>query len=272
MEKIIKLIDVNFDKVSGISLNLATPVEWSRTSQEYDIAIYTDDMAFSQKINSEKINCVWLLEPPVINGDHIFKAIRDYQKFNYVFSFIKDLNNKINNFVYVPAGGTWMRSEDMSIDKKTKNTSMIFSWKNWTQGHNIRHGIYNMFKECGRIDFFGSGCSYPINLKIDALRDYRFSIAIENSIESDYFTEKLLDCFLTGTVPIYWGTRNIVKYFDANGFIFINDENELLDIIDTLTEELYNSKMEAIQKNFETAKKYIHPEKIIDSFLKENVK
>ncbi len=75
MTKTIKLIDGNFDGVSGISLNLPSPVEWSTTTTQYDIAIYTDSMAFSQEINPEKINCFWLLEPPVINGDHQGKAV-----------------------------------------------------------------------------------------------------------------------------------------------------------------------------------------------------
>ena len=85
MKKTIKLIDGNFDGVSGISLNLPSPVEWSRTTTEYDIAIYTDSMAFSQEINPEKINCVWLLEPPIINGDHQGKAVRDYKNFKYQY-------------------------------------------------------------------------------------------------------------------------------------------------------------------------------------------
>ena len=272
MKKTIKLIDGNFDGVSGISLNLPSPVEWSRTTTEYDIAIYTDSMAFSQEINPEKINCVWLLEPPIINGDHQGKAVRDYKNFKYIFSFIKDLNDRIDNFVYIPAGGTWMREEDMGIHEKLKSISTIFSWKTWNHGHRLRHSIYNMFKDSGKIDFYGSGCDKPIDLKVDGLKDYRFSVVIENSIESDYFTEKLLDCFLTGTIPIYWGTKNIENYFDTNGVIFINDENELSTIIDTLDVELYNSKINSIQSNFESAKKYIYPEKIIDDFLRNNIK
>jgi len=36
--------------------------------------------------------------------------------------------------------------------------------------------------------------------------------------------------------------------------------------------ELYNSKINSIQSNFESAKKYIYPEKIIDDFLRNNIK
>ena len=159
----------------------------------------------------------------------------------------------------------------MGIHEKSKSISTIFSWKTWNHGHRLRHSIYNMFKDSGKINFYGSGCDKPIDLKVDGLKDYRFSVVIENSIESDYFTEKLLDCFLTGTIPIYWGTKNIENYFDTNGVIFINDENELSTIIDTLDVELYNSKINSIQSNFESAKKYIYPEKIIETYLNENV-
>jgi hypothetical protein len=272
MDKIIKLIDGNFSEKKGISLNLPTPVEWLKNGSEYDISIYTDGMAFNQEINPEKINCIWLLEPPIINGEHQFNAIKNYQNFRYIFSPIKELSKSIDNYVFVPAGGTWLREEDIKIFDKTKIVSTIFSWKTWNNGHRLRHSIYNMFKDSGKIDFYGSGCDKPIDFKIEGLKDYRFSVVIENSIESDYFTEKLLDCFLTGTIPIYWGTKNIENYFDTNGVIFINDENELLSIINILDVELYNSKINSIQSNFELSKKYIHPEKIIDTFLKNNVK
>jgi hypothetical protein len=52
----------------------------------------------------------------------------------------------------------------------------------------------------------------------------------------------------------------------------INDEDELSSIIDTLDVELYNSKMNSIQSNFESAKNYIYPEKIINDFLRNNIK
>ena len=41
--------------------------------------------------------------------------------------------------------------------------------------------------------------------KAAALRPVMFHIAIENVSQRSYFSEKLLDCFLTRTVPVYWG-------------------------------------------------------------------
>ena len=135
----------------------------------------------------------------------------------------------------------------------------------------MRFRVYDRLKDDTRVDFYGTGCEKPIDYKIEALKDYKFSIIVENSIEDGYFTEKLLDCFLSGTVPIYVGSKSVNNYFDENGIIHFEGDEDLPNILDTLTDELYQSKMESIKKNFEIAKQYMHPEIIINNFLNENL-
>ena len=55
--------------------------------------------------------------------------------------------------------------------------------------------------------------------KGEMLKPYHFSICIENTEYSDYFTEKILDCFASGVIPIYWGTKNVQKY--SNIFFYV---------------------------------------------------
>ena len=119
--------------------------------------------------------------------------------------------------MYIPHGGTWLRDEDINIHEKSKVVSCVFSWKNWNPYHRMRFRVYDRLKDDGRVDFYGSGCEKEIEFKIDALKDYMFSIVIENCVESGYFTEKILDCFLTGTIPVYVGSRDTSNYFDENG-------------------------------------------------------
>lgn len=59
--------------------------------------------------------------------------------------------------------------------------------------------------------------------KKDGLIDYQYSVAIENSREKNYVTEKFFDCFLCGTVPIYYGCPNIHQIYDQNNFIQLKD-------------------------------------------------
>ena len=133
---------------------------------------------------------------------------------------------------------------------------MFASSKKVTIGHEIRHQIAEALK--GKIDIFGgaantkrvgdNGCPWPD--KSSQINDYRFQIVIENDKYETYFTEKLTDCFVTGTIPVYWGAPDIGNYFNVDGMIIINNEVDL----NLLTEDYYYSKMEAIKDNFERVK------------------
>ena len=73
------------------------------------------------------------------------------------------------------------------------------------------------------IDLYGRAVKY-LDDKWDGLAPYRYSIAAENTVWPDYWTEKIADCFLSWTVPFYHGCQNIEKYFPADSFIRINIE------------------------------------------------
>ena len=271
MSKKIKLIDENLIGQKGLSRYSDPHINWSRETEDYDIGIYTDRMCFTQSINPDKINCAWIIEPPIINGENYVNIVKNKDKFKYIFSYIKNVGNQVDNFVFVPHGGTWVKDDDIIIHEKTKTVSCIFSWKDWNPYHRMRHRVYDRFKNTNLVDFYGSGCDKELEYKVDAIKDHMFTIVIENSIESDYFTEKLLDCFLTGTIPIYVGSKTTREYFNSDGIIYFEGDEDLPTIINTLTPELYNSKIDAIKENFEIAKNYIHPEHIIENFLNENL-
>ena len=56
--------------------------------------------------------------------------------------------------------------------------------------------------------------------KIQALRNYRFNIAYENTKDlSGYLTEKLFDSFVACCVPVYWGDPDVEKAIPPNCFI-----------------------------------------------------
>ena len=48
--------------------------------------------------------------------------------------------------------------------------------------------------------------------KFDTLRRYKFCVAIENSEDEHYVTEKVYDAFVAGCVPIYFGALNVLEY------------------------------------------------------------
>ncbi|MBM4224550.1 MAG: hypothetical protein FJ167_07105, partial [Gammaproteobacteria bacterium] len=84
----------------------------------------------------------------------------------------------------------------------------------------------------------------------DGIKDYMFNIVIENGVYDSYSTEKLTDCFATGTIPVYWGTRQIPKIFDPEGIIWLQIGQEC-DLLESLSPELYANKRKAISNNLE---------------------
>ena len=98
----------------------------------------------------------------------------------------------------------------------------------------------------------------PDTYKVMGLAQYAFSIAIENTIYKDYFTEKLIDCFRTGTVPLYWGPRSTVeKYFDMDGIIVFETVEELDHILSNLSMDDYLSRLPSVKANYEASKEWV---------------
>jgi hypothetical protein len=113
------------------------------------------------------------------------------------------------------------------VSGKTKGISCIASTKRDLPGHSHRFEFVKQIEESGlSIDVFGRGRVNPLPRgKLSGLLPYRFSIAIENTAHPDYFTEKILDCWLTGAVPIYFGAINLEEYFPKESFIRLDSLN-----------------------------------------------
>lgn len=116
-------------------------------------------------------------------------------------------------------------SKDEAIAAKSKNVSWVTSNATDKEGHVLRMCFKDYLKANDfEFDLFGRGFC-PIDDKFDAIYPYKYSIAIENYACNDYWTEKIADCFLSWTMPIYYGAKNITKYFPKEAIIVI-DPNE----------------------------------------------
>ena len=101
-------------------------------------------------------------------------------------------------------------------------------------------------------------------------KDSQFCLVIENSKMANYFTEKLNDCLITKTIPIYWGCPNIEEYFDTTGWIILKDESveHLAKKINELTPDYYMKHIDTVEKNFKKVKEYIDQEENINRALR----
>ena len=130
---------------------------------------------------------------------------------------------------------------------------MIASNKRMCEGHIKRLEWVERIGD--QVDLYGRGFNEIAN-KEDGLCDYMFSVSIENGQYETYFTEKLLDCFATGTVPVYLGAPDIGNHFNMDGIIILSDEFDV-------SEDIYYSKLDAIKDNLERAKEM----EILEDFI-----
>jgi hypothetical protein len=139
----------------------------------------------------------------------------------------------------------------MGVPEKTNDVSCIASTLTQLKGHRNRTRFVNLLrKRLPAIDFFGKGTRYLHN-KMDGLLSYRYSIAIENASMPFYFTEKINDCFLSYTVPLYYGCKNIGKFFPERSFIRIDiddQEKAIRQIERCLFENDWRERLTALQE------------------------
>lgn len=205
-----------------------------------------------QSSDDSYLNVLVQIEPPsIINTTQAI--INNQSKFDVIFAWDNKVLNSCSNSVLFPFGSCWINTEDQNIHQKTKDVSIIASIKRKTIGHNLRHKIIK--SNFVNLDLFGNGYN-PIENKITALQDYRFSIIIENERIDNWFTEKIIDCLMTGTIPVYWGCPNISYYFDIRGFIIIDSLEDFFLKRKLFNERTYRDMLPYIKINFELAKKY----------------
>jgi hypothetical protein len=129
------------------------------------------------------------------------------------------------------------------IAPKTKICSVIFSKKQFMEGHQYRNRIVEaILKTNLPIDIWGRGCD-TIAMKDPRLKgefvqnsvlpyqDYEFHICIENICLNHYYSEKIVNALLSNCTPIYYGCKKIHQYFPKEIVQLCGDVEKDMEII-----------------------------------------
>ena len=240
-------------------------VEWDRdVSEEEDLVFYTDrDIQNTKPRHKRKV--AWLIEPYVKQPARYEWVFENNHLFEWVLVNDKKLLDKGENFIYYPFGGCWIEEENRKVEHdKNKLVSIIASGKKNVVDHYKRHEI--IARHNNVIDVMGRGYTAiePISV---GLIDYMFHIAMENQSRDYHFSEKLINPIMVGTIPIYYGMPSIGDYFDTSGMIIFNDVEEISDILNSLSKELYNSMLPYARENFKIAQDYV----LSEDWMYENI-
>jgi hypothetical protein len=62
------------------------------------------------------------------------------------------------------------------------------------------------------------------------------ALHFENSSVPGYITEKIIDAWVSGTIPIYWGAPDVAEHFNSEAFINCHDFASFDQVIERIDE------------------------------------
>jgi hypothetical protein len=216
------------------------------------------------ELNHNKYNFLFIQEPNQLFGYHDW-AMQYGGYFDAILTWSQPILDKYpDSSLFFPFA---FRTIELTYEKyhtdKNFEVSFLCGNKQLIEGHHLRHRIYSRQADILIPNHFIY--TAPWEGGKDRCWKSMFHIAIENSQNKGYFTEKIIDAFLTKTIPIYWGCPNINDFFNSEGIVTFNNEAELIDIVNNLSPEYYSTRKDIIEENY---KKAIHISDLIGRIKK----
>lgn len=222
-----------------------------RTSVSVDTFNFADTAPFK---------VFWQLEPEDIIATEK-KLIKNHEFYDLILTFNNNVLSECANARLFLNFGVWAQESDTS--QKKFAVSFHCSNKTMTYGHRCRVTTFERLRDKA------NGYIPPIPMtmhmsppylpdKLSMLVPFQYAISFQNSQQHNYFTEILLDCFATKTIPIFWGCANIGQFFNLDGILRFNDETELRRVLNSLTPDFYHRPkvQAAIEENYQKALTY----------------
>ena len=208
------------------------------------VVVYPSSTRLLRGFGRVKCKVILLMTEPLAIQHRYYRLIWMLRyKFALILCRYERYSDTYANVVQFDGVEPWVEGKNVDFTAvKTHSCSIISSGKTDLVGHKLRHEVIAWLRlRDYNVDVLGRGYK-PFEQKQDGLLSYTYSVVIENVQESGYFTEKLLDCLICGTLPIYWGAPNISNYFNTDGMVICNDLAELQRAIEVLLNGKSGSK------------------------------
>jgi hypothetical protein len=259
-------------------------LKWNISERDNSkIALFTDryfSSKFIASISRHKTKVAIVLEPleylkirtkwdcVKFKGTPYENFVQNKDAFDLVLTYENSLLDLGGKYVPYIVGGSFLKPTDkILIEEKSSLISMVLSSKKILEGHRLRHRIFDQYSDKNFIEFYGNPFM-PFDYQGAPFSRYKFSIVIENVKKNNFFTEKLLDCLLFKTIPIYYGDPKITKLFNSQGIIEFTTIDELRNILDDLIKGKIKVPDSVLIENQKRALRYISKEHNIESALR----
>ena len=246
--------------------NFIEKERWEKTFVDFkhlDFTLFYDYIPTESELQLSPINIFIACEPNEYFGNHNY-AISNYNQFDVILTWSKKILNNVPNSLFSVYGESWWQDTEYEYAPINKEFKVSFLRGNLLklQGHAHRFELFDRRNEIKTpIQFWetlGERGDFEKwrQHKIDSFRPYQYSVCIENSSRENYFTEKITDCILNKTIPIYWGCSNIGDFYNSKAIIQVKNTDEIIEVINELTPEYYNDLLDVVDENYKKAFEY----------------
>jgi len=240
---------------------------WQLNVGEFKIPveIYCDTIKESKNKNTLKV--FWSNEPKELLPNVYNHLLKNYNNYDLIFTSEPNLLNKdishIKNYMMFHCWCVAYAKECNGNFNKIFNVSTVVGDKSLLPGHLLRRELWDRqseikipknFYASSKGNLIKEGSKILGDTKYEMF-DSQFHIAIENVNNDNMYTEKINDCMVTKTVPIYWGCPNINDVYNVKGIIQINSIDDLIKKINKITPSTYKQMKPYIEENYQIAMK-----------------
>jgi len=238
-------------------------VEWNKDKHDPNLPTFYSHGEIAHVRTPKETSYGFVFESRSITPSVYSLLEANLDKFNAVFSHHSELIDQYGSVKWIPGGGVWIGGSygkgEIALHNKSKFCSLVSSTKIMCPLHNYRQRLALELAKSQEVEVFGLDKWVPI---YESLHDFKYSIIIENHIDKLYFTEKILNCFATGTIPIYMGATDIGSKFNIDGILTFTNSEELSSILSDLRNNsygvsFYEDYYEAVKDNFKRVQDYI---------------
>ena len=201
------------------------------------------------------------------------EVIKDASLFDLIFTTNRNIVNKVPHAHWSPLAECWtngsMPSMGTNRTSETVNKKFCLSFLGTSKQigyggfYDIRKYVWEHEKEImiptefldsrehsinDGHPFLPTSRTFQISDKIHLYKSM-FNFCPENS-DDENFSQRLIDCFINRTIPVYRGYNNIHEHFNTDGIVYVNDGPDAITKINQLTPEYYYDRLTAIEDNY----------------------
>jgi hypothetical protein len=138
--------------------------------------------------------------------DHSLSYEQDsYDGSNSYFPLWYSDLNFFSNSKFSNRAGVSIVKDELLSPRILKRTSRKLACAFVGNSHPMRARLLEELGKIGAVDVFGKAVGKPVKYKVDIASEYQFMVCLENDLYPGYVTEKFLEAYVSGCVPIYWG-------------------------------------------------------------------